>query len=142
MKSIIFWDMTQCSPLSFAQHFGGIIVSIFRFEEIGSANQRLSRKVKRPDEMGIPKQPLDNTGCRHRTTTALASNAKKQLNRQDGPTHDRESTRQLNSWIGSLQGGRRRSRPESQDGRSHYERRTLESSYERNHHTSSSCTDK
>jgi hypothetical protein len=42
MKSIIFWDMTPCSPLSFNRHLEEHIASIFRVEEIGSANQQTS----------------------------------------------------------------------------------------------------
>jgi hypothetical protein len=37
MKSIIFWDMTPCSPLNANRRFGGTIASIFRVEEISSA---------------------------------------------------------------------------------------------------------
>jgi hypothetical protein len=40
MKSIIFWDMTPCSPLSFNRRFGGKYRLHFRVEEIGSANQQ------------------------------------------------------------------------------------------------------
>jgi hypothetical protein len=38
MKSIIFWDMTPCSPLSLTDVSEEHIASIFRVEEIGSAN--------------------------------------------------------------------------------------------------------
>jgi hypothetical protein len=43
MKSIIFWDMAPCSPLSFNRRFGEHIASIVRVEEIASTNQRASR---------------------------------------------------------------------------------------------------
>jgi hypothetical protein len=44
MKSIIFWDMTPCSPLNFNQRFGGTYASIYRVQEISSAkNQQASR---------------------------------------------------------------------------------------------------
>jgi hypothetical protein len=38
MKSIIFWDMTPCSPLSFNRCFGGTYRLFFRVEEISSKN--------------------------------------------------------------------------------------------------------
>jgi hypothetical protein len=43
LKSIIFWDMTPCSPLSSTDVSEEHIASIFRVEEIGSTNQRASR---------------------------------------------------------------------------------------------------
>jgi hypothetical protein len=44
MKSIIFWDITPCTPLSVNRRFGEHIASIFRVEEISSArNQQASR---------------------------------------------------------------------------------------------------
>jgi hypothetical protein len=43
LKSIIFWDMTPCSPLISTDVSEEHIASIFRVEEIGSANQRASR---------------------------------------------------------------------------------------------------
>jgi hypothetical protein len=36
MKSINFWDMTPCSPLSVNRRFGGTYLSVFRAEEINS----------------------------------------------------------------------------------------------------------
>jgi hypothetical protein len=46
MKSIIFWDITPCSPLSVNRRLEEHIASIFRVEEISSArnNQMASDK--------------------------------------------------------------------------------------------------
>jgi hypothetical protein len=55
-KCIIFWDMMPCSPLSFNRRFGGHIASIFRVEEIGSANQQARRWHI------LPKGPLKLNG--------------------------------------------------------------------------------
>jgi hypothetical protein len=37
MKSILFWDMTPCSPLSFKRRSEKHIASIFRVEEVDPA---------------------------------------------------------------------------------------------------------
>jgi hypothetical protein len=42
MKSIIFWDMTLCSPSSFNRRFEEHIASIFRVEEIIPAGGKYS----------------------------------------------------------------------------------------------------
>jgi hypothetical protein len=43
MKSIVFWDMTPCSPLSCTRRFGGTYRLHLQDRRISSANQRASR---------------------------------------------------------------------------------------------------
>jgi hypothetical protein len=46
MKSISFWDITPCSPLSVNRRFGGT-ASIFRVEEISSASKQAASRIMR-----------------------------------------------------------------------------------------------
>jgi hypothetical protein len=58
MESIIFWDMTPCSPLSLTDVSEELIASIFRVEEIGSANQRASSRLKLNGLHGVISQKM------------------------------------------------------------------------------------
>jgi hypothetical protein len=46
MKSVFFWDMTPCSPLSCTRRFGGTYRLHLQCRIISSANQRATLKME------------------------------------------------------------------------------------------------
>jgi hypothetical protein len=93
MKSIIFWDMTPCSPLSFNRRFGGTYCLHLQGRRWHSACQLLARWFAEPISSTLKKEAI----CSSETSVETQRTTRRHIS--EGDTLHNHRCENLKSYI-------------------------------------------